>query len=182
MSEDRDKKYLYGLGRSDYDAFSALYNSYAGVSYDFVKSLVKDAAAAKDIVQEIFVKIWLKRDTVSKVISFKSYLFRMLKNAVSDYFYSIEVSRRYIASQLLLQDEFVEFVDNKVTADELQLLIFDVINRMPQKRREVMLMSRYENIPNSEIASLLRVSIRTVENHISTALGEIRAAISVSIA
>ncbi|MBR1705374.1 MAG: RNA polymerase sigma-70 factor [Bacteroidales bacterium] len=173
-----EQQILTALRRGDPNAFALIYNMYAGKSYNFVFSLVKDEDTAKDLVQDAFIKVYLKRDTVSKVDSFNAYLFRMLKNAVFDHFESEAVRRRYAARMALTQEEFAELVNQKVEADDLRDLIAETVSRMPEQRRTIFTLSRYKGVPNAEIAKQYGISIRTVENHLSNAMRDIRKAIS----
>lgn len=116
----------------------------------------------------------MKREVISKVDSFSSYLFKMARNAVLDRLESEVIMCRYIVEQQVVSDEFRSYVDETVSADELQVLIFNAVNKMPEQRRKIFTMSRFKGIPNFEIADMLGLNIRTVENHITNALADIR--------
>ncbi len=178
MTQKEEKLLLAALGNSDKKAFAVLYNLYAGKCLHFVASLIKNEDVAKDITHDIFVKVWLKREIISKVSSFSAYLFRMARNAVMDRLESEVIRRRYVAETLVVSEEFRMCVDEKVSIDELQTLIFSAVSRMPQQRRKIFMMSRYEGVPNIRIAEMLGVNIRTVENHLTNALADIRAALA----
>ena len=147
---------------------------YAGKCLGFVQSLIKDGDAAKDITHDIFVKVWLKRDVISKVNNFSSYLFRMVQNAVLDRLESEVIGRRYMTEQLMTSENFRSYVDERISADELQMLIFKAVSNMPEQRRNIFTLSRYKGISNAEIARMFGINIRTVENHITNALSDIR--------
>ena len=172
------KDVLKRLGRGDDAAFVELYNKYSGKCYAFVKSLVKDEAVAKDLVQDIFIKVWTQREVISQVSSFDSYLFRMARNSILHLFYNKEVRRRYIAREMLLQDGLVNRTSETIDESELQLLIYKTVSGMPPQRQKVFRMSRYYGIPNSRIALELGISMRTVENHLTAALKDIRCALA----
>lgn len=174
MTREQEIGLLEALGRGSRDAFAALYNAFAGRCYSFVESLVKDSQTAKDITHDIFMKVWLRREIISKVDSFSSYLYRMARNAVMDKFTSDTIRSRYASRQLLCQDEFKSYIDEKVSADELQMLIFKAVSRMPEQRKRIFTLSRYKGLTNAEIAESVGINIRTVENHITLALADIR--------
>lgn len=174
MTREKEIRLLESLGRGSKDAFAALYNEFAGKCYSFVESLVKDSQTAKDITHDIFMKIWLRRDIISKVDSFSSYLYRMARNAVMDKFASDTIRSRYASRQLLCQEEFKSYIDEKVDVDELQMLIFKTVSSMPEQRRRIFTLSRYKGLSNAEIADSVGISIRTVENHLTLALADIR--------
>lgn len=174
MTRTEEKLLLQALGDSDKRAFAVLYNMYAGKCLGFVQSIIKDGDAAKDITHDVFVKVWLKREVISKVDSFSSYLFRMVHNAVMDRLESEVIKRRFVAEQILTSENFRSYVDERVSVDELHMLIFKAVSNMPEQRRRVFTLSRYQGISNAEIASMFDISVRTVENHITNALADIR--------
>lgn len=174
IGDSIERAYLDSLGKGDKEAFASLYKMYAGKCVNFALMLTKDDVAAKDITHDVFVKVWSGRQVLSKVDSFSSYLFRMMRNEVLNYFEKEQIKRRFIARQTMEVEEFRAYVDEKVDENELQLLIARTMNKMPSQRREVFAMSRYKGVSNKEIANLLGISIRTVEKHISNALSDIR--------
>ena len=178
MTQKEEKLLLSALGDSDKRAFAVLYNLYAGKCLHFVASIIKDQDAAKDVTHDIFVKVWLKRDVISKVDSFSAYLFRMARNAVMDRLESEVIRRRFVTESLVVSEEFRMCVDEKVSIDELQVLIFNAVSRMPEQRRKIFMMSRYKGVPNIEIAEMLGINIRTVENHLTNALSDISVALA----
>lgn len=177
MTGEEETTLTIRLSRGDERAFGQLYGKYSGVAYCFVLSFVKDSHAAKDIVHDAFVKVWLRRESLARVVSFSAYLFRMLKNAVTDHFETLVINRRYIAETLKSADDFSDITRAEVSFDELQMIIFDAVSNMPSRRQEVFRLSRYQNVDNREIAARLGIDLRTVENHLSAALSDIRAKI-----
>ena len=181
VSDDlNEKELLENLvsSRDGKQAFSVLYRKYAPRCLSFVLSMTKDMSVAEDITHDIFVKIWLKRDLVSKAGSFSSYLFRMVRNAVMDHYESNAIRRRYASCQAMVGEEFRELVEEKVNFDDLQLIVFKAVSDMPAQRRRIFTLSRYEGMDNKDIAEKFGLNIRTVENHITNALVDIRMALS----
>lgn len=174
MTKTEEKLLLLALGNSDKKAFAVLYNMYAGKCLGFVQSLIKDSDSAKDITHDIFVKVWLKREVISKVDNFSSYLFRMARNSVLDKLESEVINRRFVTEQLMTSENFRSYVDESISADELQMLIFKAVSRMPEQRRNIFTLSRYKGISNADIAKMFNINIRTVENHLTNALSDIR--------
>ena len=172
-----EEQLLAALKRGDKDAFALIYNAYVGKSYNFVYALVKDEETAKDIVQDTFIKVYLKRDTISKVSSFSSYLFKMLRNAVMDHFDSEIVRLRYLA-RLQHSEDFADVVNERMNVNELSEQIESALARMPKQRQHIFRLSRYKGVPNQEIARMFGISKRTVENHLTNALRDIRKNIS----
>ncbi len=175
-----EKELLEMLSSADRakEAFSEIYARFADKCYSFVLAMVKNETVAKDIVHDIFLKIWMRREVISNVDSFSSYFFRMTRNAVFDHFESNAVKRRFVSAQSVSSEEFGCFVDEKINADDLQLLVYNVVCRMPERRRQIFTLSRYKGKSNAEIASIFNLNIRTVENHITNALADIRKALA----
>lgn len=178
MTKTEEKLLLSALGNSNRKAFAMLYNLYAGKCLHFVQSIVKDEDVAKDITHDIFVKVWIKRDVVSKVDNFSSYLFKMVRNAVMDSLESAVVQRRFLSESLAVSNELCSFVDEKISLDELQRLIFKTVSQMPKQRQKIFMLSRFKGIPNMRIAQMLGLNPRTVENHITNALSDLKVSLS----
>lgn len=174
----QEEQLLAALKRGDEKAFALIYNAYVGKSFNFVYSIVKDRETAKDIVQDTFIKVYLKRDTISKVSSFNSYLFTMLKNAVLDFFDSELVKSRYMSQFKVSTDSFTDVVNESLDTNELKQRIEASLSRMPKQRQHIFRLSRFNGVPNHEIARMFGISKRTVENHISNAIRDIRKDIS----
>lgn len=174
----QEEQLLAALKRGDEKAFALIYNAYVGKSYNFVFSLVKDEEIAKDIVQDTFIKVYLKRSTISMVSSFSSYLFSMLKNAVLDHFDSELVKYRYLARLRYSASDFADIVNEDINAGELMERIESALTKMPRQRQRIFRLSRFKGVPNNEIAKMFGIDKRTVENHLSNALRDIKKEIS----
>ena len=84
------------------------------------------------------------------------------------------IRRRFATEKMAVSENFRSYVDEKVSENELQMLIFRAVSGMPEQRRKIFTLSRYQGIPNSEIARMFDISVRTVENHLTNALSDIR--------
>lgn len=173
-SSSEEIQILKALGNGDKNAFASLYRAYSGKCINFALMLTKDEQTAKDITHDVFVNVWKRRQTISRVESFSSYLFRMMRNGVMDHFERKQINRRFLVRQGVQTDDSESYTDEIVNFDELQKLIADTLEKMPPQRREVFEMSRYKGLTNNEIATHFGISIRTVEKHISNALSDIR--------
>lgn len=172
MTQTEENMLLGALGRSEERAFVRLYEEYSKVSYAFAVALLKDETLAKDVVQDTFVKIWTRRAIVSRASSFKSYLFKMLRNAVLDQLENTEVFNRYL--EWAMNSNQISPAYDAMNFRELWGLIMEAVNLMPSQRKRVFEMSRIEAMSNQQIADALGINLRTVENHLSNALRDIR--------
>lgn len=160
------------------EAFFIFYRKYLPVVEDFAFSLVKDRDISREIAQNVFIKIWDRRKKLDDVESLRSYLFRMTRNAVYDYFRScrgMTVGLDDVAGSIDLS-EFVVDEDSSESIDSRNLLVKVLIemDALPEKCRRVFIMSRMLGMKNREIADSLGVSVKTVEYHISNALATLR--------
>lgn len=162
MNVEIEEKYLKELAGGSRKAFEVLYMTYAPRVEYFLRGLLKNDLEAEDITQDIFYKIWSNRETIARLDSFKSYLFRMAKNAVYNHY-----------SHLLVKENYIE-IEEKIHAEDLELLIVMSIEKMPPQRKKIFKMSRFEHLSNDEIAQQLNISKRTVESHISQAMSDLR--------
>lgn len=129
---------------------------------------VKDIHVAEEIVQDVFLKIWERSEDLDHIKSIKSYLYRSVINSSINYINrqrSLEQHHQKIINDFTEED--VEQLDEE---NELIVILFDKIERLPPKCREIFKMNRFERMKYKDIAAKLNISERTVENHIANAL------------
>lgn len=169
-----DILYLERLGKGDKDAFAALYGKYAGQCANFALMLLKDKDAARDITHDVFVRIWNQRERIACVTSFPSYLYRMMRNEVLLYCGRTQIDRRYLDYLSSVSEEFRACTDEETDFEDLRMTVSLAVDKMPEQRAKVFMMSRMDGLPHQKIAELLGISVRTVEKHITNALRDIR--------
>lgn len=158
----------------DKEAFETLFrNEYKGLCFFAVK-YVKDLETAKEIVQDSFISLWEKRASVDVTRSVKSYLTTSVHNRCHNY---LRDNRKF--NKNLLQIEDLLEVSHQPDTDalvvqELHQTIQKAIAELPEKCREIFLLSRYENLKYQEIAEKLNISVKTVEAQMSKALQHMR--------
>lgn len=136
-------------------------------------SVVKDEDTAKDIVQQVFIKLWDKKDSLEIRTNIKSYLHRAVVNTAINH---LEKNKK-----IQLESEFSRFdsaIDKFEEADEKSLQLEDevktAIDALPPKCKIVFSLSRFSSMTNKEIAEHLDISIKSVEKHIGKALKDLR--------
>lgn len=153
-----------------------IYRAFYGKVFTFVLSLVRSKANAQDITQNIFMKLWKNRKNLEHIKSMDDYLFILSKNACMDYF------RKASRKKEISTDVFDEFLLSRIVSSPEKLIdalsdieeLRHVIESLPSKRRDIFIMSRFDGLSNDEIASILGVSKKTVENQISLATKKIK--------
>jgi RNA polymerase sigma-70 factor (ECF subfamily) len=166
-----DYKHVAKIAQGDHEAFRALFMLYFPKVKFFIARLVKSDAVAEELAQDIFVKIWEKRQTLTALQSFNAYIYRMAKNTVLNHFQHEYIKAKYagqVASESTLSP------DELFQAKEAELLVQLTVAKMPAQRKKIFELSRASLLKNEEIAQRLQLSKKTVENHLNLALKEIR--------
>ncbi|MEN6454560.1 MAG: RNA polymerase sigma-70 factor [Prolixibacteraceae bacterium] len=174
-----------GLRNRDLEVYKSLFFQYHGRLVLFAYKFTGEMEAARDIVQDTFMALWEKSDTLTIQLSPKAYLFQAVRNRSLNYFRNS--STRHGALARLA--ERIDREERKVYADfnnpfhsflelEMQEKIGDIIGTMPEKCREIFLLSREKDLKNREIAEKMGISTKMVEKYISRALRTLRLELS----
>jgi RNA polymerase sigma-70 factor (ECF subfamily) len=159
----------------DRTAFEKLFREYYEGVHRFIWGYVQSKAVAKELAQDVFLSIWENREQITIQESVKAYLFRAARNKSIDWLRHKKVERKW-------EEEEKTHLENKNTPDPSKRLhdkrmlkeVKKAIQNFPQRRREVFMLSRYEEMTYKEIAELLDISQSTVETHMSRALSTLR--------
>lgn len=136
----------------------------------YAMRIVGDADIAEDIVQDAFMKILLQMDEGKEITDFKSYMYRSVRNECISYLRGKKETESL---------DSVPEIDEEVVDTSLRdAKIWRAIDALPEKCREVFLMSKRDGLSNEEIADELNISIKTVRNQITKALARLREALS----
>ncbi len=164
----------------DQKACELLFSIYFARLNDFAKNVVKDDAISQDIVQDVFVKIWENKSGIDS-INLEAYLFRLVRNRCIDYIKHLKVvNNRMQEIQITSKYEElyrIDFVGNEpyiLIEQELKAKIEKTIQHLPDRCREVFILSRMEGFKNKEIAEKLDINIKNVERHLNRALQSFR--------
>jgi RNA polymerase sigma-70 factor (ECF subfamily) len=140
----------------------------------FAQKYVKDFETAREIAQAAFISLWEKRETIDMNRPVKSYLAMVIHNKCTNYLRDNRKFDQYILNiENLLEVPEYDGADSMVEA-ELKLKIDLSIAELPEKCREIFVLSRYENLKYQEIADKLQISVKTVETQMSKALQHLR--------
>ena len=168
-----EREILALIARGDRRAFDWLFVQHQPRLVNFLTQLTGNPEVAADMSQDIFLDIWKNRSRLDGVNNFQAYLFRIARNTAYNYFDRLAVNDRFVnESKYTAQSAQAE--GEYLFARQLMALIRKTADEMPPKRRKIFLMSRFLGFSNSEIADMLGIDKRTVENHITNALATIR--------
>ncbi len=148
-----------------------MFKQYYAVLVVYALKYVSDMDIAREIVQDLFVKLYEKRLSISIDVSVKSYLYRSVYNSCINYLNQRTMHEKHIKN-ISFEKEKEEDInpENEIMAVDLQRKIYEIIENLPVKCRKIFKMNRFEGLKNEEIAQILNLSKRTVETQISKAL------------
>lgn len=160
--------------KADAAAYTVIYNRYFDVLYLHAYSKLKDTDEAKDLIQEIFVSLWNKKETVNISTSLKSYLYVSVRNKVLDYISHQQIANRYADSLQAFIDKGNCITDHLVRERLLSKIIDHQIAQLPEKMRVIFEMSRKEVLSHKQIAQRLNLSEDTVKKQVANAVKILR--------
>ena len=166
-----DNELPQSIKLDDKRSLEKIYRQYWSKLYIYAFNVLREKEICEDIVQEIFVDLWTKRDEV-QISDLNSYLYQAVKYQIFNYFRKSKYKK-----QLLMKfDQINELykIDELYEKKELRFHIKDTISRLPKRRRIIFQMSRQEGLSNKEISKTLNISVQTVKNQISESLKFIR--------
>ncbi|MBC6998775.1 RNA polymerase sigma-70 factor [Cytophaga sp. FL35] len=163
---------VQNLKNGNEKAYEYLVEEYHHPLCVYANSLVNDKDQAEDIVQNVFIRTWERRQNLKSDFTIKSFLYRSVHNEFIDQY-------RKQKSVTALEKKYIEELDRIVDKDEvffekLLSLVQKEIQNLPPKCKKIFLMSKQEGFSNIEIAEHLNVSIKTIEYHITKAFAILR--------
>lgn len=163
----------------DEQAFELFFRKYYVRLCAFANKFLNDPEEAKEIVQDVFSKIWEGRDEIDPEDSLKSYVFKIAQNLSINKLRRKKVETAYTEIYKLVYIEHLEFsAHESLLAKELEENIAQAINKLPAECSKIFELSRVEGLKYREIADTLHISVKTVEAQMSKALKSLRLELS----
>jgi RNA polymerase sigma-70 factor (ECF subfamily) len=152
--------------------FEELFRTYFDSLCYFARKYIPDLDSSKEIVHNVFISIWEKREEFDFDKPAKSYLFTSVYNRCMNYIRDQKKFTDSGSAEIILENESV--YDDHLEAAELESRIWRIIEGLPEKCREVFVLNRFESKKYAEIADQLNISVKTVEAQMSKALRVLR--------
>lgn len=162
------------LKEGDRMAFTEIYDRYFYVLHSHAYKWMRNREETRDIIHELFLSLWEKRETLSFEPSLPSYLSAAVRNRIFNLLSHKRIESQYLTSLDNLVTEGTCITDHLVREKQLTALIESEIAGMPGKMREVFELSRKENLSHKAIAIQLNISELTVRKHVQHALKLLR--------
>jgi RNA polymerase sigma-70 factor (ECF subfamily) len=173
-----DEQLIVLLKKDDQPAFTEIYNRYAESLAGFAASKLYSLDDARDVIHDLFVKLWENRDEVYVTSNLKSYLFAIVRHRIIDKIRRNITREEYASMVQALIVPSHDSADKQVEAKEFQQTIEKSLNQLPPRVKEIYKLSRDEGLSNHEIAEKLNLSEQTVKNQLSAALKHLRSSLS----
>ena len=155
------------------DDFEIIYLKYYNVLRIFSCRIVGDDLASEDIIQDVFADLWSNRKSLDLSKSIKPYLYKAAYNRSLDFLKLSENKNIPISGQTDLLEDIIYTTftsHDELLFNDIEREILECVDKLPERCKEVFLLSRHENLKNREIAEKLVINIKTVEKHITIAL------------
>lgn len=169
-----EKDLINRMLNDDQTAFELLFRYYYPGLVVFAKQIVFDADEAEEIVQDFFVQLWIGRNKIKESSSLKNYFFVSVKNRAFNFLRKEKVKEKTLNELEYMISNDGLFQPDIFIVSELQAQITKAFDKLPDRTREIFLLSRSKGFSNDEIAQQLSLSKRTVETQISNALKILR--------
>jgi len=173
-SQLSDEQLMSEIKAGNMLAFDTLYHKYNRRIYKFAVSILKSSEDAENILQDVFLKLWINRDNVEKDSSVRYYIFSTTYNSSITIIRGKMKESRFLESLKNMQDFEHDPVNLEIEYKELEGKLNEIIESLPERQKEVYLLHKVEGLKYSEIAERLNISVNTIENHMSRALKFIR--------
>jgi RNA polymerase sigma-70 factor (family 1) len=167
---------------ADQHAYAQLYIAYMPYLLKFAHSIIKNKELAEEIVSDVFIKIWQNRTDIEKIENFKLYLYVGTKNTALNY-----LSRHFRKNVISLEEMSLNIQPGPYNPEQLLITSEAVkkinaeIQRLPPRCRLIFKLAKEDRLRYNEIASLLNISVKTIDSQMAIALKKISSAISLDL-
>ncbi|MFZ4261655.1 RNA polymerase sigma factor [Sphingobacterium sp. HJSM2_6] len=175
-----DEMLLMQIQQGSEKAFTQLYEKYANRIYINLIKLVKDRDVAQELLQDVFLKIWDKKSTITIEKSFPAYLNTIARNLAFNFSKRISLNENYLTSVIQHNPSQYSHVEENIMLNEIQSLYDQAIAELPPKRKSVYLLCKVEGKSYDEAAQILGLSSSTISDHMVKATRFIKNRISKS--
>jgi RNA polymerase sigma-70 factor (family 1) len=174
INTNNEKLLVQRLLTGNVKAFEQLFDTYRNDLYKFSLSMVCSKPYAEEIVQEVFLSLWLKREITNPDLSLKSYLFTITRNKTISFLKKAANNKKLREEIFYNSQKSVNPTEHYIREEELKIVKKEALDLLPPRRRLIFEMSRDDGKSYEEIAKELGISKNTVKNQMSMALETLR--------
>lgn len=162
-----DEELIAAIGKDDYSSYNKLFIRYYSRLCCYVYRLLEDKEDAEDVVQELFLSLWNNRKKIKIDDNVFGYLYKMAKNLALNH---IRTKTNYRTLLENREEPLSYYEENLLEYEEFRMALYDCINLLPGRCKEVLLLHRVKGLKQQEIADQLSISIKTIKNQIWSSL------------
>jgi len=163
---DHELEFVKRLQSGDQLAFEALYHIYSKEIYRKISKMVKDVTLAEELTQDVFVKIWNKREVITTEKPFRYYLLTLATNLVNDFYRKVARERRLQDEIIAASTELYNPTEDQIYYKESKELMDAAIESLPTQQKLVFKLCKIDGKSYEEVSNLLGISTSTISNHI----------------
>lgn len=171
---DLESQWVEGIRNGDSAAFKSVFDRYYIQLATFATEYVKSFDAGREVAQEVFIKIWASREKFCVTGTLKPYLYRAVYHQALNYLEKEQRRRQYEQQAANESDVSSQSADDDILASEIRIAIREAVRQLPPKRNLVFVLHRQHGLSIKEVASVLNVSPKTVENQMTEAMKFLR--------
>ncbi|MDP4207249.1 MAG: RNA polymerase sigma-70 factor [Bacteroidota bacterium] len=171
---DTTDQLITRISEDDSEAFEALFHLYNKRVYAFAYGLLRSSPDAEEIVQNVFMAVWNQRKALQFSSSFLAYLYGIARHMVYRFIQQRVNHEAFIEYYLEHNNEYAFITEDQVLYKDFEDLLQRFIQKLPERRREIFVLSRIENMSYKEISEKLGISENTVDTQIRHALAYLR--------
>ena len=171
-----DNKLIVAIGNDDYNSYQKLFVRYYGRLCCYVYHLLGDREDAEDVVQDLFLTLWNNRKKITIDENVSGYLYKMAKNLALNH---IRTQMNYQTVLENREEPPPYYEEISLETEEFRKLLFECINLLPDRCKEILLLHRVKGLKQKEIADQLSISVKTIKNQIGASLQRLRKCLEV---
>lgn len=170
-----ENELLHLVAGGDEEAFATLFEAWRDKLYFFTLRFTQSPEQSEDLVQEVFIKVWLQKEKLTTITNFSAWLYSVIRNQ------AISGLRRVALETSIMAQLKREAVDKGEPADEsllykqLKQKLQIAVDQLPPRQKQIYTLTRIEGLKQGEVAQKLDLSVSTVQNHMTEALRKLRA-------
>ena len=168
-----DRELVDRLARGEQSAFDTIFREHYAPLVGLAERMLRERAVAEEVVQDVMLELWRRRETLALTESLRAYLFRSVRNRALNQLRHARVER---AAEPLIGGERVSspVANHRVVEGEIDAALREAVRDLSPRTREVFEMSRVRGLKNAEIAAVLGISVKGVEAQMAKALRSLR--------
>lgn len=166
-----DEILIAAIKEDDYVSYNRLFVRYYSRLCQYVYGWLENREDSEDIIQDLFLSLWSGRKKIEVNENVSGYLFKMAKNMSLNHLRAAKNYRMLLEKQNHVPDYYEE---DQLESDEFRIALYDCIERLPERSREVFILHRVKGLKQKEISEKLSISVKTIKNQIWMSLQKLK--------